>query len=410
MQRNPRLHRRAIARLGLAGLLARLGLTGLLASAAIGSLPEGLLAADPDTTRLVYFGTYTGAPPQGEGIYVARFNAADGTLSAPQLAAELRNPSYLALHPSKPFLYAVSEVADADGKPTGSVVALAIDPATGLLTKLNHQSSGGSGPCAVSVDPSGQAVLAANYGGGSSVCLGIEPDGRLRPAVAGTPAGFIQHEGKSVNVARQEGPHGHSIDPSPDGRFAIVCDLGIDKVLVHALDAGKATIRPHGATAVAAGAGPRHFAFHPDGRHAYCINELDLTVTAFDFDAQAGALEPVQTLATIPAGITDRSGFSTAEIAVHPSGKFVYGSNRGHDSIAMYAVDPPTGRLTFLGAEPIRGKTPRNFAIDPSGKWLLAAGQDSHGVSLFAIDQSTGKLSFTGRTVPVPAPVCITFR
>jgi 6-phosphogluconolactonase len=140
------------------------------------------------------------------------------------------------------------------------------------------------------------------------------------------------------------------------------------------------------------------------------VNELDLTVTAFDFDAQAGALEPVQTLATIPAGVTDRSGFSTAKIAVHPSGKFVYGSNRGHDSIAMYAVDAPTGRLTFLGAEPIRGKTPRNFAIDPSGKWLLAAGQDSHGVSLFSIDQSTGKLSFTGRTVPVPAPVCITFR
>jgi 6-phosphogluconolactonase len=161
---------------------------------------------------------------------------------------------------------------------------------------------------------------------------------------------------------------------------------------------------------VAAGAGPRHVAFHPDGRHAYCINELDLTVTTFDFDAQTGALAPVQTLSTIPAGISDRNGFSTAEIAVHPSGKFVYGSNRGHDSIAMYAVDQSTGRLSFLGVEPIRGKTPRNFAVDPSGKWLLAAGQDSHGVSLFSIDQATGKLSYTGRTVPVPAPVCITFR
>jgi len=402
MTRNtPRLDRRS---------LARLGLTGLLTSAAIGSLPEGLLAADPGTTRLVYFGTYTGVPPQGAGIYVARFNATDGTLSEPTLAAELRNPSYLALHPSKPFLYAVSEVADADGKPTGSVVALAIDPATGVLTQLNHQSSGGSGPCAVSVDPSGQAVLAANYGGGSAVCLGIEPDGKLRPALTGNPAGFIQHAGKSINTARQEGPHGHSIDPSPDGRFAVVCDLGVDKVFVHALDAGKGTIAPHTAATMAPGSGPRHFAFHPDRRHAYCINELDLTVTVFDFDARAGALEPVQTLSTIPAGITDRSGFSTAEIAVHPSGKFVYGSNRGHDSIAMYAVDPPTGRLTFLGAEPIRGKTPRNFAIDPSGKWLLAAGQDSHGVSLFAIDQASGKLSCTGRTVPVPAPVCISFR
>jgi len=397
----PRLDRRSFARLGLSGLIG---------CAVLGSLPRRLTAADREGAGLVYFGTYTGAPPQGAGIYVARFDAADGTLSEPRLAAELRNPSYLALHPSKPFLYAVSEVADADGKPTGSVVALAIDPTTGLLKKLNHQSSGGSGPCAVSVDRSGRAVLAANYGGGSAVCLGIEPDGKLRPAVAGHPAGFIQHEGKSVNAARQEGPHGHSIDPSPDGRFAVVCDLGIDKVLVHALDAGKGTIAPHSAATMAPGSGPRHFAFHPDGRHAYCINELDLTVTVFDFDGEKGMLAAVQTLPTIPADVTDRGGFSTAEIAVHPSGKFVYGSNRGHDSIAMYAVDGPTGRLTFLGVEPIRGKTPRSFAIDPSGKWLLAAGQDSHGVSLFTIDPSSGKLTFTGRTVPVPAPVCIAFR
>jgi len=396
----PRLDRRSVTRLGITGLLASVTLPGLAPT---------VLAADPES-RLVYFGTYTGAPPQGAGIYVARFNAADGTLTEPRLAAELRNPSFLAIHPSRPLLYAVSEVADADGTPTGSVVALAIDEASGTLTKLNHQSSGGAGPCAVSVDPSGRAVLAANYGGGSSVCLGIEADGRLRPAVSGNPAGFIQHEGKSVNAARQEAPHGHSIDPTPDGRFAVVCDLGIDKVLVHALDAAKGTIRPHGSTAVAAGAGPRHFAFHPDRRHAYCINELDLTVTAFEFDAKQGSLETVQTISTLPPDVTDRTGFSTAEIAVHPSGKFVYGSNRGHDSIAMYAVDQSTGRLTFLGVESIHGKTPRNFAIDPSGKWLLAAGQDSHGVSVFAIDQNSGKLTFTGRTTPVPAPVCIAFR
>lgn len=397
---SPRIARRSATRLGISSLLGSL---------AIGSLPGRLSAADAPESRLVYFGSYTGSPPQGAGISVARFDAREGTLSEPRLAAELRNPSYLAVHPSKPLLYAVSEVADADGKPSGSVVALAIDPATGELTTLNHQSSGGSGPCAVSVDPSGRVVLAANYGGGSSVCLGIESDGKLRPAVAGTPSGFIQHEGKSVNAARQEGPHGHSIDPSPDGRFAVVCDLGIDKVLVHSLDAGKGTIAPHTAATLKPGAGPRHFAFHPDGRHAYCINELDLTVTVFDFDSRAGALTPVQTLPTIPADVTDRTGFSTAEIAVHPSGKFVYGSNRGHDSIASYAVDPKTGRLTFLGVEPIRGKTPRNFAIDPSGKWLLAAGQDSHGVSLFSIDQESGGLTFTGRTVPVPAPVCIAF-
>ncbi len=181
-------------------------------------------------------------------------------------------------------------------------------------------------------------------------------------------------------------------------------------MLVHALDAARATITPHAEAAVAAGAGPRHFAFHPDGRHGYCINELDLTVTAFRFDPEKGTLEPFQTLSTLPDGVTDRTGFSTAEIAIHPSGKFLYGSNRGHDTIAMYAIEAGSGRLSFLGAEPIRGRVPRNFAIDPSGKWLLAAGQDSHGVSVFAIDQATGRLRFTGRTTPVPAPVCIVFR
>lgn len=379
---------------------------GLLAGvAAVAFVPDAAA-----TERLVWFGTYTGAPPQGQGVYVARFDDETGVLGAPSLAAELVNPSYVALHPTKPVLYAVSEVADADGKPAGSVVALAIDPGSGRLTKLNHQSSGGAGPCAVSVDRSGRAVLAANYGGGSAVCLGVADDGSLLPAVAGSPGGFVQHAGKSVNPARQEGPHGHSIDPSPDGRFAIVCDLGIDKVLVHALDPARATLRPHGAVAVAPGAGPRHFAFHPDGRHGYCINELDLTVTAFRFDPAAGTLEAFQTLSTLPEGTADRTGFSTAEIAVHPSGKFLYGSNRGHDTIAMYAIEPGSGRLEFLGAEPIRGKVPRNFAIDPSGKWLLAAGQDSHGVSVFAIDATTGRLAYTGRTTPVPAPVCITFR
>jgi 6-phosphogluconolactonase len=261
----------------------------------------------------------------------------------------------------------------------------------------------------VSVDPSGRAVLAANYGGGSSVCLGVDDDGRLRPAVSGTPGGFIQHEGKSVNAARQEGPHGHSIDPSPDGRFAVVCDLGIDKVLVHALDAARATIRPHGAATVAAGAGPRHFAFHPRGRHAYCINELDLTVTAFDFDPQTGSLKPMQTLSTLPPEVTDRSGFSTAEIAVHPGGRTVYASNRGHDSIASFRIDAPTGRLGFLGCEPIRGKTPRHFAIDPSGRHLLAAGQHSDTVTVFAIDPNSGRLRFTGQSIDVPSPVCVLF-
>lgn len=365
-------------------------------------------AADPPG-MLVWFGSYTGAPPKAEGVSVSRFDPATGRLSPPRLAAPLKNPSFLALHPLLPVLYAVSEVEDADGQRSGSVVALSIDRSTGLLTKLNHQVSGRSTPCHVSVDPSGRVALAANYGGGSTVCLGIEADGRLRPLVPGTPGGYLQHEGRSVNPERQTAPHGHSIDPAPDGRFAVSCDLGIDKVLVHALDVAAGTLTPHGAAPVKPGAGPRHFALHPNRKFGYCINELDLTVTAFAWNGEAGKLTEFQTLSTIPDSVTDRTGFSTAEIAVHPSGRFLYGSNRGHDSIAIYAIDEATGRLTFRGVEPIRGRTPRNFAIDPSGRWLLAAGQDSHTVSVFAIDGSTGALTFTGEPVNVPAPVCVRF-
>lgn len=363
-------------------------------------------AADP----FVWFGTYTNTPAKSAGIYVSRFDASTGTLSPPVLAATAKSPSFLALHPSLPVLYAVSEIAGADGKPTAGILSFTIDEATGLLTKQSEQPSGGAGPCHVSVDPTGGVVLAANYGGGSVICLGLEADGRLKPVVTGTPGGFIQHEGKGVNPQRQEKPHGHSIYSAPDGRFALACDLGIDKVLVHTLDVAKATLAPHGFGATKPGAGPRHFAVHPNGRFGYSVNELDRTVTAFAFDPQAGTLTEFQTLSTLPADVTDTAGMSTAEIVAHPTGKFLYASNRGHHSIAMFAIDEPTGKLTFLGVEPIRGKTPRNFVIDPSGKYLLAGGQDSNTVTVFSIDQSTGKLSFTGHTLDVPAPVCLRFR
>lgn len=379
---------------------------GLAAAAA--ALPSRVTAAEAG--RLVWFGTYTG-PSGSEGIYVSRFDPATGTLSPPTLAAAAKNPSFLALHPRLPTLYAVSEVADADGRPTGGILAFTIDAATGRLAPLNHQPSGGKGPCHVTVEPGGRCVLAANYGGGSVIALGIAADGRLEPVVApaGGPGGFIQHEGKSVNPQRQEGPHGHSINPSADGRFAVACDLGVDKVFVHTLDAPRATLAPHGHGAVKPGAGPRHFAFHPDGRHGYSVNELDMTVTAFDFDPAAGTLSPIQTLSTLPADVTDTRGFSTAEIVAHPGGRFVYASNRGHDSIAMYGVDPGTGKLSFLGVEPIRGQVPRNFALDPTGRFLLAAGQKSDTVTVFAIAPDTGRLSFTGQSVRVPSPVCIRF-
>ena len=384
-------------------------LVAVLGSALPGT-PPAASGAEPTADQFVWFGTYTGGPANSEGIYVSRFDATTGKLTVPVLAAAVKNPSFLTLHPTLPVLYAVSEVADANGKPTGAVLSLAIDETTGTLTSKNHQSSGGGGPCHVSVDRTGKVALAANYGGGSVICFGLTADGSLEPVVAGTPGGFIQHEGNGPNPQRQEKPHGHSIYPTADGRFAVSCDLGADRVFVHALDVDKATLAAHGFGRGTPGAGPRHFAFHPGGRYGYAVNELDLTVTAFAFDPQAGTLTEVQTLSTLPADVTDTKGFSTAEVVAHPSGRFLYASNRGHDSIAMYAVDQATGRLTFLGAEPIRGKTPRNFVIDPTGQFLLAAGQNSHTVTVFAIDRETGRLSFTGQSLDVPSPVCIRFR
>ena len=380
----------------------------LAASLSLPSLP----AADAPAPlgQLVWFGTYTGGPAKSEGIYVSRFDAATGKISAPVLAAAMTNPSFLTLHPTLPVLYAVSEVADTDGKPGGAIVSYAIDEQTGRLTKKNQQSSGGTGPCHLSVDRTGRVLLASNFGSGSVICLGLEADGSLKPVVEGTPGGFIQHEGKGDAPQRQLVPRGHSIYPSPDGRFALTCDLGLDKVFVHSLDVGKATLAPHGFGATKTGAGPRHFALHPSGRFGYAVNEKNFTVTAFAFDPNSGTLTEFQTLSTLPADVTDTKGMSTAEIVAHKSGKFLYASNRGHDSIAMYAIDKPTGKLTFLGVEPIRGKTPRNFVIDPSGRFLLAAGQNSNAVTVFAIDQATGKLSFTGHSLDVPTPVCIRFR
>ena len=382
---------------------ARLAL--LLAPLAIGcAFADDSKAAD----ELVWFGTYTRGS-DSEGIYVARFNTENGTLSEPTLAAELVNPSFLARHPSKPLLYCVSEIEDLDGKRTGGITALSIDPSTGKLTKINERPSLGAGPCQVSVDPSGQCVVAANYGGGSSVCMAIRDDGGLEPAADGVPGGFVQHEGSSVNLQRQQGPHAHCARISPNGAFVLVPDLGIDLVLVHKLNPEKGTIEPTSAGVVPPGSGPRHLAFTKNGKRVYVINELALTVTGFDFDAEEGTLVPFQTVSTLPDEITDREGFSTAEVVIHPSGRFLYGSNRGHHSIAMFEINQADGQLTLLGVEQIRGKTPRNFNISPDGRWLLAGGQDSDTVTVFAIDAETGRLRFTDQTVSVPKPVCICF-
>lgn len=351
---------------------------------------------------MVYVGTYTGT--KSKGVYVFGMDLASGAVTPARLAGEAVNPSFVAIHPSQRFLYAVGEVSDFAGKKSGGVSAFAIDSSTGNLTLLNQQSSGGTGPCHLVVDKAGKNVLVANYGGGSVAVLPIQADGRLSEASC-----FIQHTGKSVNPRRQEAPHAHSINLDAANNFAFVADLGLDKVLVYRFDAMKGTLTPNDppAASVAPGAGPRHFAFHPSGRYAYVINEMGNTVTAFSYDAQKGVLTAIQTLSTLPQGYTEVS--HTAEVQVHPSGKFLYGSNRGHDSIAVYSIDQNTGRLTLVGIPSTQGKTPRNFGIDPTGTFLLAANQDSDNVVVFRIDPQTGELKPTGQVVEVPTPVCVKF-
>ncbi|MFM7245700.1 MAG: lactonase family protein, partial [Planctomycetaceae bacterium] len=364
----------------------------------------------------VWFGIYTNPKTRSEGVYVARFDTETGAVTTPVLAGRAKNPSFLAFHPRLPIVYAVSEIAAADGTPGGAVEAFAIDDATGALTSRGAESTGGAGPCHVTVDPDGKVVLAANYGGGSVACLGLGADGGLEPLITtGNGSGFLQHawdrsHEPGIDPKRQERPHAHSVDVAPGGRFAFVCDLGLDEVLVHALDRERATLAPHAVARLATAAGPRHLAIHPDGVRGWCVNELDLTVTGLAIDVARGALRVGPTASTIPADITDRSGFSCAEIAVHPNGKFLYASNRGHDSIAMFRIVDGTTGLELLGVEPTRVKTPRHFAIAPGGRHLLAAGQNSGTVTVFSVDEQTGRLSFTGTSVEVPSPVCIAFR
>ena len=364
----------------------------------------------------VWFGTNTKPKTTSEGIYVARFDTVTGAITKPVLASKATNPTFLAFHPRLPVLYAASEITGADGKPAGAVEAFAINEATGCLESRGAESTDGSGPCHVTVDREGMVVLAADYSGGSLTCLGLAEDGRLKPlASAEGASGFLQHDDdrageEGINPKRQDKPHAHSVDVSPDGNHVVVCDLGLDRVFVHGLDRGRATIAPRWSAKLKAGAGPRHFALHPDGQRAWCINELDLTVTAFSYDADRGELHAGETVSTLPPDVTDRTGFSCAEIAVHPHGTFLYASNRGHDSIAMFRIVGDTNALEFLGVEPTRAKTPRHFAIAPGGKFLLAGGQASNNVTVFAIDNETGRLTFTGTSVEVPNPMCVAFR
>jgi 6-phosphogluconolactonase len=350
----------------------------------------------------VYLGTYTGG--KSKGIYRCELDLATGKLSEPALAAETANPSFLAVHPNNRFLYAVGEIGDFAGKKSGAVSAFALDPKSGELKALNQKPSSGTGPCHLVVDRQGKNVLVANYGGGSASVLHIEDDGRL-----GERTAFSQHTGKGDDPARQEGPHAHSINLDAANRFACVADLGLDQVFVYRFDADKGSLAKNEPSSVSLPprSGPRHFAFHPDGRHAYVINEMANTVTAMKYDAEKGVLTSIQTVSTLPEGYKKPTW--TAEVQVHPSGKFLYGSNRGQDSIAIFLIDEKTGELRPAGRQGSGIKTPRNFGIDPTGKFLLVANQDSDSVLVFRIDAKTGALEATGEKVEVGKPVCVKF-
>ena len=350
-----------------------------------------------------YVGTYTQEGSTSKGIYGYRFDPDGAKLTSIGLVAQTINPSFLAVHPNHKFLYAVNEVGNYEGKKSGAVSAFSIDPVSGKLTFLNEVASGGADPCYIVVDKTGEYVLVANYTGGSIAAFPILADGRLGEASA-----FIQHSGHGTNPQRQEGPHAHSIDLSPDNRFAIVDDLGLDETLVYKFDSVKGTLTPNDPPFAKAppGAGPRHFAFRPDGKFGYVINEMGSSVSVFGYDT-AGVLRPLQTISTIPKDFTTLN--EDAEIEVHPAGKFLYASNRGHDSIAVFAIDPSKGTLTLVEYAPTKGQSPRNFVIDPSGTLIFAENEKSDNIVLFEINQRTGSLMPTGKVLDISQPVYVKF-
>jgi 6-phosphogluconolactonase len=356
----------------------------------------------PKNKYLLFVGTYT--EKESKGIYAYRFDAASFELTPLGVAAETTNPSFLAIDPSHRFLYAVNEVQNFKGAGSGAVSAFAIDSLTRKLSLLNQVPSRGADPCYIAFDHTGKYALVANYTGGSVAVFPVQPDGTV-----GEPSAFVQHRGSSVNKERQEGPHAHWIETTPDNRFAIAVDLGLDELLVYRFDASKGSLTPNDppSTNLDPGAGPRHLAFHPNGKFAYVVNELQSTITAFSYDPSQGALKKRKTVSTLPKGFTGSN--DTAEIKVHPNGKFLFASNRGHDSIAVFSIDSHSGALTLVDHFPTQGKTPRNFEIDPTGTLLFAANQDTNNIVVFRIDPNNGRLTPTGQTLHVPSPVCLKF-
>jgi len=362
---------------------------------------------------LVFVGTYTDPilfgsgqvlQGKGEGIYAYRFDEVAGALQRVNTNPGVTNPSYLAFHPNRRFLYAVNELKEYQGKATGTVSAFALEGDEGRLRLVNKQLTHGTDPCHVLVDDLGRHVFVANFMSGSVCVLPVRADGGL-----GEASDFIRHQGSSVDPIRQNVPHAHAVTLDPANRFAFVPDLGLDKVLAYRFDPRRGMLEPNGAPWIKMkpGAGPRQIVFHPGGSRAYVVNELDSTVSVLSYDAGGGSFDYIDTVSTLPAGFV---GVSTcADIQVSPSGRHVYASNRGHDSIAIFAVDAQSGALQPRGHESTRGRTPRSFGIDPTGRFLVAANQDTDSLTVFRVDAAEGRLEPTGQVVSVPTPVCVRF-
>lgn len=375
----------------------------MLAVAVVGFLPVLLVGRGPAVASdyWMYVGTYTSGTSRG--IYKVDVNTERLTVGQPELVAELRNPSFLAVHPSGRFLYAVGEVQDFAGKRTGVVTAMAIEPASGRLRVLNQESSGGAGPCHLTVDPTGRWVLVANYSGASAAVLPVDEDGKLGP-----PACVRNHTGQSVHPTRQRQPHPHQVRIAPGTNLVLVPDLGIDQVVLYRLErtSGQLEANTLPAVSVPAGSGPRHLAYSPDLSFLFVLNELTSTVSVF----RCREAVPAELVATVSALPADFAGENTgAEIVVHPSGRWVFTSNRGHDSIALFSFDLAKAELRLVGHVPSGGRTPRNFAFDPAGKLLFSANQNSDLIVVYRFDQQNGSLENVGVTIQVGSPVCLVF-
>lgn len=375
--------------------------TVLLIFAALFSM-AALSVAEEGGSYWMYIGTYTQGTSRG--IYVSRFDVSQGTLTEARLVAETRNPSFLATHPSQPWLFAVGEIYEGQGPRAGAVMAYHLDSKSGSLEFLNQQPSGGVGPCHLAVDPAGRYVVVANYGSGSVATLPIAQDGRLGP-----PACVVKQEGRSVHPNRQTAPHAHQVLFNPSGKLVLVPDLGLDKVLLLTLEAntGKLVPAEPGYVSVPPGSGPRHAAFSVNGDYLYVLNELTATVSIFRC-AGGVASELLDTVSALPSSFSGQN--TAAEIAVHPSGRFVYTSNRGHDSIAVFEVTDGGRRLRLKGTVPTKGRNPRFIGLDPTGQYLLAANQDSDSIVVFRLNQETGEPVPTSQTLKVGSPVCLVFQ